>query len=166
MHTLNLPYPPVLSSFQPPIFTQVPIQPSSTCLWLKPHPPINKLAIITALPRQPLIQTGKKASLGPTKWENCFLSPFMPRRLGQKNPPSANQGVSKMSPGTDMLFASFSAPTHLPLSLPLCSWQNLERTLLEVTSSSWMFHAIYRLETVKYLMIPFSVVNSIISHKI
>ena len=53
---------PVLSGFQPPNFTQVFLQPSSTCLWLKPHPPINVLAIVTALCWQPLAHTGIKAS--------------------------------------------------------------------------------------------------------
>ena len=51
---------PVLSGFQPPNFTQVFLQPSSTCSCLKPHPPINVLAIVTALSRQPLAQTRSK----------------------------------------------------------------------------------------------------------
>ena len=37
---LNLPYHPVLLGFQPPNFTQVLLQPSSTRSWLKPHPPL------------------------------------------------------------------------------------------------------------------------------
>ena len=38
------------------------LQPSSTRSWLKPHPPINELAIVTALSRQPLAQSGINAS--------------------------------------------------------------------------------------------------------
>jgi len=38
------------------------LQPSSTRLWLKPHPPINEPTIVTALSRQPLDQTGINAS--------------------------------------------------------------------------------------------------------
>ena len=49
---------PVLSGFRAPNFTKVSLQPSSTHLWLKPHPPINELAIVTALTRQPFVQTG------------------------------------------------------------------------------------------------------------
>ena len=60
---------PVLSGFQPPNFTQVLLQPSSTCSWLKPHPPINELAIVMALSWQPLVQTGKK--LPHWKWVPC-----------------------------------------------------------------------------------------------
>ena len=53
---------PVLLGFQPPNSTQVLLQPSSTRLWLKPHPPINELAIVTALSWQLLAQTGINAS--------------------------------------------------------------------------------------------------------
>jgi len=53
---------PVLSGFQPPNSTQVLLQPSSTRSWLKSHPPINELAIVTAPSRQPLAQTGINAS--------------------------------------------------------------------------------------------------------
>jgi len=52
----------VLSGFQPPNFTQVLLQPSSTHLWLKPHNPINELAIVIALSQQLVAQTGKQAS--------------------------------------------------------------------------------------------------------
>ena len=53
---------PVLSGFQPPNSTQMLLQPSSTRTWLKPHPPINELAIVTALNQQLLAQTGINAS--------------------------------------------------------------------------------------------------------
>jgi len=49
-------YPPVmgyispdLAGFQPTNITQIPLQPSSTRLWLKPYSPINKLKPVTDL---------------------------------------------------------------------------------------------------------------------
>ena len=69
----------VLSGFQAPNFTQVSLQPSSTRLWVKPHPPINELAIVTALSRQLLIQTGKK--LHCWEWESKVRQLFsQPRK--------------------------------------------------------------------------------------
>jgi len=46
--------PTIFPGFQPPNFTQVLLQPSSTHSWPKPHPPINKLAIVMALSWQRL----------------------------------------------------------------------------------------------------------------
>jgi len=46
--------PPVLLGFQPPNFTQVPLQLSFTCLWLKPLPPINELAIVMTYVHTPV----------------------------------------------------------------------------------------------------------------
>ena len=68
---------PVLSGFQPPNFTQVFLQPSSTCSRLKPHPPINKLAIVTVLGWQTLAQTGINASppeMGAVQGERTVFS--------------------------------------------------------------------------------------------
>ena len=66
---------PVLSDFQAPNFTLVSLQTSSTRLWLKPHPPINELAIVMALSRSSKL--GKK--LHCREWESkvrqLFLSP-------------------------------------------------------------------------------------------
>jgi len=68
---------PVLLGFQPSNFTQVLFQPSSTRLWLKPHPPINELATVTALSWQPLAQTGIKTSpleMGTAQGKRTVLS--------------------------------------------------------------------------------------------
>jgi len=56
-----------IPSSQPPNFTQVLLQPSSTRLWPKPHPPINKLATVMADNRLPKL--GK--SLSRQKWVPC-----------------------------------------------------------------------------------------------
>ena len=50
---------------------------SSTCMWLKPHPPTNVLAIVIALSRQPLTHTGIKASpleMGAVQGERTVFS--------------------------------------------------------------------------------------------
>lgn len=51
---------PVMFGIQPPNFTQVSWQPYSTYLWLKPHHPINEVAIVPVLSWQLLIQTGRR----------------------------------------------------------------------------------------------------------
>jgi len=69
---------------------------------LKPHTPINELVIVTALSRQPLTQTGKKASplemdamqSKRTVFSTCSC-------LGGQQLPTQSQGVSNLSPCRD-----------------------------------------------------------------
>jgi len=77
----------MLLGFPTPNFTQVPLQQSSLCLWLKPHQTIKKLVIVTALGWQLLFQTWKKLLC--QKWvlykvKDCFLRPI--HAGGQKLP--------------------------------------------------------------------------------
>ena len=93
---------PVMLGFQPPNFTQVLLQPSSTRSWLKPHPPINKLAIVTAsLPEWALC-----------KARGCFLNPFVQRRTVVAHPEPTKMFL-KLSPVMAMLSAPFWC-THPP----------------------------------------------------
>ena len=65
---------PDLAGFQPTNFTQVPLQPSSTHLWPKPHPPINKLKTATDLVWQLLFLTYlQRTLLHVTSQDECFM---------------------------------------------------------------------------------------------
>jgi len=59
MRTLNL-VSPVVSGFSPQTSLKCPCSHPWPCSWFKPHPSINKLS---ALGREPLVRTGKEASL-------------------------------------------------------------------------------------------------------
>ena len=69
---------PVLLGFQPPNFTQVLLQPSSTRLGLKlHHQPINELEVGLALGRQLLFLTGKASppEMAPCKVRGLLFQP-------------------------------------------------------------------------------------------
>ena len=134
---------PVLSGFQPPNFTQVLLQPSSTRLWLKPHPPINKLAIVTALSRQPLAQTGINASpseMGAVQGKRTVFSTCL--CIGGQQWPTQSQPRHFQSGAQrrPCCLHPLGAPTHLPLSRPFC-WSRtyLQRSLQEVMSQDESF---------------------------
>jgi len=127
----NLPYPQFCWVFSP----QVLLQPSSTHSWLKPHPPINVLAIATALSWQLLTQARLKAFLpemGAMQGERTVFS----TRLcigGQQWPiqskPRCFQNGAQRRPW--WLHPS-GAPTHFPLSHPFCwSGTYCQRSLQE-----------------------------------
>jgi len=127
---------PVLSGFQLPNSTQVLLQPSSTCLWLKPHPPINELAIVMTLSRQPLSTDWDKcfpAGNGHRAvQEDCFLNLYMHRRIAVAHS-EPTKAFSKRSPETTMLSAPFGCTHPPPPILPL--WRSLQ----EVTSQDESF---------------------------
>ena len=138
-----LAYSPVLSSFQPPNSTQVLLQPSSTRWWLKPHLPISELAIVMALSRQPLAQTGINASLPEMGAMQGKRTIFSTRSCigGQQWPtlsqPTCFQSGAQRRPCC--LYPS-GAATHLPLSRPFCCRRTyLQRSLQEVTSQHESF---------------------------
>ena len=83
---------------------QVPLQPSFTCLWLKPHTSINELSIGKAVSWWPLIQTGKdKLSLpqmGALQGKKTVSQPVCAKEA-KNGPPSANQGLSNAEPRHD-----------------------------------------------------------------
>ena len=66
----------------------------------QPHPPMNELAIVMALSRQPLVQTREKASLpgmGAQQGERTVFSTCW--CIEERNsPPGTNQGVFKAEP--------------------------------------------------------------------
>jgi len=78
----------------------------------------NKLAIITALSRQLLAQTGIKASPNGCRVgrEDSFLNPFMHSRTAVAHS-KPTKAFPKLSPEMATLFAPV---THLPLSHPFC----------------------------------------------
>ena len=131
---------PVLSGFQPPNSTQVLLQPCSTCSWLKPHPPINELAIVTALSRQLLAQTGINASPSEMGTVQGKRTVFLTRLCigGQQWPtqsqPRRFQSGAQRRP---CCLHPSGGPTHLPLSHPFC-WSRtyLVKSLQEVTSQA------------------------------
>ena len=137
---------PVLLGFQPSNFTQVLLQPSSTHSWLKqvkPHPPINELAIVTALSWQLLVQTGKKASLlemGTVQGERTVLSTCLwigGQQLPTQSLPKHFYSWAQRRP---CFLHPLGAPTHLPLSYPFCwSKTHFQRSLQEVTSQNEIF---------------------------
>ena len=134
---------PVLSGFQPPNSTQVLLQPSSTRLWLKPHPLINELAIVTALSRQPLAQTGINASpseMGTMQGKRTVFS----TRLcieDSSGPLRANQGIFKAEPRDSHAVCTLWVHPHPPPPIPpfLLSRTYLQRSLHEVMSRDESF---------------------------
>ena len=111
---------PVLLGFQPPNFTQLLLQPSSTRMLLKPRPPINMLAIVTTLSWQPLAQTGINASppeMGAVQGKRTVFSSCL--CIGGQQWPTQSQPrcfQSKAQRRPCCLHPS-GAPTHLLLSL-------------------------------------------------
>ena len=91
--------------------------------WLKPHPPINELAIVTALGWQTLAQTGINASLpevGTVQGKRTVFSTHS--CIGGQQWPTQSQPrcfQSKAQRRPCCLHPS-GAPTHLPLSRPFC----------------------------------------------
>ena len=134
---------PVLLGFQPPNFTQVLLQPSSTRSWLKPHPPINELAIVTALSRQPLAQTGINASpseMGAVQGKRTVFSTCL--CIGGQQWPTQSQQRHFQSGAQRQpcCLHPSGAPTHLPLlRLFCCGRTYLLRSLQEVTSQDESF---------------------------
>jgi len=127
---LNLPYPQFCRVFSPQTSRKCPfLQPSSTRSWLKPHPPINELAVVTALSRQLLAQTGINASLVPCRAEDCFLNPFVHRRTAVAHL-QPTKAFSKRSPETAMLSAPNGYTYPLPPILPFLLKQNLSREVI------------------------------------
>ena len=134
---------PVLSGFQPPNSTQVLLQPCSTRLWLKPHPSINELAIVTALSRQPLAQTGINASpseMGTMQGKRTVFS----TRLcieDSSGPLRANQGIFKAEPRDSHAVCTLWVHPHPPPPIPpfLLSRTYLQRSLHEVMSRDESF---------------------------
>jgi len=112
------------------------LQPSSTHLWLKAHPPINELAIVMVLGWQLLIQTEKKSfpieDGCHVRWED-FLNLFVHKRTKVAHL-MPTKVFLKPTSETAMLSAPFGC-THLPLSHPFC-WSKtyLQITLHQVTS--------------------------------
>ena len=132
---------PVLSGFQPPNSTQVLLQPSSTRLWLKPHPPINKLAIVTALSRQPRAQINASPSeMGAVQGKRTVFSTRL--CIGGQQWPTQSQPRCFQSGAQrwPCCLHPSGAPTHLPLSRPFC-WSRtyLQRSLQEVMSQDESF---------------------------
>ena len=69
---------------------------------------------------------------GPTKLEDCFVSPFMQRR---NDLPNANQHLTTAKPRHGYVNYHLDEPTHLPLYHGFCSHgMYLPRRLVEVTS--------------------------------
>ena len=133
---LNLPYSQV---FSPKTSHKCPC---STCSWLKPHPPINELSMVTALDWRSLVQTGKKNSEndGPTKVKGLFSQSFCARK--ERNwLLSANQALFEADPSIAILFAPSEWPHPPPLFYsPFCSRRTyLQRTVLEVISQDESF---------------------------
>jgi len=93
--------------FQPPNFTQVLLQPSSTRSWLKPHPSINNLAIVTALSWQPLAQTGEKAEK--TVFSTCLC-------IGGQHAVSQPRHFESWAQRQPCCLHHLGAPTYLALS--------------------------------------------------
>ena len=115
---------PVLSGFQPPNSTQVLLQPCSTHSWLKPHPPINELAIVTALSRQPLAQTGINTSpseMGAVQGKRTVFSTRL--CIGGQQWPTQSQPRHFQSGAQRRPCCRhpLGAPTHLPLSPVYCT---------------------------------------------
>ena len=110
---------PVLLGFQPPNFTQLLLQPSSTRMLLKPHPPINshntQLAA-TCPDWDKCFPTWNGCCAGQ---EDCFLNPFVHRRTAVAHS-EPTKVFPKQSPQTAMLSALFGCTHHLPLSHPFC----------------------------------------------
>ena len=132
--------------------TQVSLQPSFKCLWLKPHPSTNDLSIIMTLSWWLLswwllIQTGNGFHY--QKWQpyqvrGLFSQPICAGEV-RNGPLNANQGLFKLSPNMAMLFAPFNF-THPPLPVPhFLLMQNVspkENAWSDITR--WKFQAIYR----------------------
>jgi len=82
------------------------------------QPPINKLAILTTLGRQPLVQTGKSFTAvngGPTKWDDWFWSSLCIG--GQKWPTQCEQRCfQSWAQKQPWLFVPFRC-THPPPSI-------------------------------------------------
>jgi len=140
--------PLVLLGFQPPYFTQMLLQPSSTRSWLKPHPPINKLAIVgtqlvTTRPdwdRGFPIGNGCRAGR-----EDCFLNLFIHRRIAVAHP-EPTKVFLKLSPETAMLSAPLWCTHPPPPSHPFCflQKQNLSpKVIAGIDITRWNFHARY-----------------------
>ena len=75
----------------------MPLQPSSTCSWLKPDPSINELSKGMPLYHQLLVQTGQNTSPRSYKVRRLFSHLFNAQEE-RNGPPSANQGLSKVEP--------------------------------------------------------------------
>ena len=86
----------------------------------KPHPPINKLTIVTVLRLKPLIQTGETSLLEckALQHERTFLNPFVYTTMERNGLLSANQGVSKAEPRHNHAVCS------LQVRLPTSSFPN------------------------------------------
>ena len=126
--------------FQPPNLMQVLLQLSSECSWLKPHPLINELAIVTALSWQPLTQTGRKSFPARngchTRWEDCFLTLFVHRRTDEAHSGCFHSWAQRRP----CCLYPLGAPTHHPLSHPFRPRRiYLQITLQEVTSKDEIF---------------------------
>ena len=134
---------PVLLGFQPPKLHTSALTAISTHSWLKPHPPINKLAIVIAFSQQPLAQTGKKVSLSEMGTVQGGRTVFSTRLcIGGQQWPTQSQPryfQSRAQRQPCCLHPS-DAPTHLPLSRHFC-WSRtyLQRSLQEVTSQDESF---------------------------
>ena len=77
IHELYLYHIPSSVKFSPPKLHTSALTATSTYSRLKLHPPINELAIVTALSRQPLTQTGIKAfplEMGTVQGERTVFS--------------------------------------------------------------------------------------------
>ena len=133
--------------------TQVFLQPSTTCSLLKPHPHINKLAIVMALSWQPLAQTGINASLpemGTVQGKRTIFSTHL--CIGGQQWPTQSQPRHFQSRAQKRPFClhPLGAPTHLPSVLPFLLSQNLSPKVFAGSDvTRWKFHAGYIWERVK-----------------
>ena len=142
---------PVLSGFQPPNSTQVLLQSSSTRSWLKPHPPINELAIVTALSWQLLTQTKIKASpleMGAMQGERTVFSTCCAQE-DSCGPVRVNQGISKVEPRDGHAVCTLWPPPPIP---PFLLKQNLSPEVVaghKMKVSCWIYPATSRKGLIK-----------------
>ena len=103
--------------------------------WLWPHPLISKCRVKSLKKCQPVV-AGKRAlntgNGGPIRWGRFFSNSIYAKK-DRNGLPSDNQRWTQMRP---CCLHPPDAPTHLPLSC----WSRtyVQRTLLEVTSWSWV----------------------------
>ena len=90
---------------------------ADTCL--KPHPPINKLAVKSTEKCQPAVAKKRERwKWGPTRHDSYFLNPLRATEMALPVPTKTFYHVARTRP---CCLHHLEAPTHLPLSRPFCS---------------------------------------------
>jgi len=109
----------------------------------QPHPPINELAIVTALSWKLLAQTGINASpseMGAVQGKRTVFSTCLCIEEQQWPTQSQPRHFQSRAQRQPCCLHPSSAPTHLPLSHPFCCRRTyLVKSLQEVTSQEECF---------------------------